>query len=68
MATKKQKKTKQSKSLGRSSTDQKQLLTFLQETKNGRYAKIDPKSLEHLRRSEENSAFNAEEDYIYSIR
>ena len=67
MATKKQKKVKQSKN-DRSATDQKQLLAFLQDTKNGRYAKIDPKSLEHLRRSEENSAFNSEEDYIYSIR
>jgi len=48
--------------------DGQALLTFLQKTKNGKYAKIDEKSLDYARVNETTEEIYGEEDYYYSLR
>jgi hypothetical protein len=44
------------------------LLTFLKQTKKGKYAKIDESSLPYSRLKEQREESYSEDDYYYSVR
>jgi hypothetical protein len=48
--------------------EQKELLGFLSNAKEGKYAQIDASSLKHSRRVEENGAYSEEDEYYFSVR
>ncbi|HOQ30983.1 MAG TPA: hypothetical protein PLA12_00575 [Candidatus Hydrogenedens sp.] len=48
--------------------EEKILLTFLKQTKEGKYAKIDESSLLYLRHEELREEIYYEDEYYYSIR
>lgn len=48
--------------------EEKVLLTFLKQTKEGKYAKIDKSSLPYSRFKEQREEIYCEEDYYYSMR
>ena len=47
---------------------EKALLTFLKQTKDGKYAKVDEKSLKYTRLKEQRSDVTFEDEYYYSVR
>lgn len=47
---------------------EKALLTFLERTKEGKYAKIDENSLTYARIRIQREDAYADEDYLYSVR
>ena len=50
------------------SEEEKAFLTFLQRTKEGKYAKIDENSLVYTRIKIQQEETYADEEYLYSIR
>lgn len=50
------------------STEEKALLTFLQQTKEGKYAKVDESSLVYTRIKIQWEETYADEEYLYSVR
>jgi len=48
--------------------EEKALLTFLQRTKEGKYAKIDENSLVYTRIKIQREETYADEEYLYSVR
>lgn len=50
------------------SPEEKALLTFLERTKEGKYAKIDENSLIYTRIQIQREETYAEEEYYYSVR
>jgi len=48
--------------------EEKALLTFLRQTKEGKYAKIDKSSMPYVRLKEQREEFYYEDEYYYSIR
>jgi hypothetical protein len=48
--------------------EEKVLLTFLKQTRKGKYAKIDEASLPYLRVKEQREEDYSEAEYYYSIR
>ncbi|HAJ34048.1 MAG TPA: hypothetical protein DCK79_11995 [Candidatus Atribacteria bacterium] len=48
--------------------EEKVLLTFLKQTRKGKYAKIDKGSLPYLRVKEQREEDYSEDEYYYSIR
>lgn len=48
--------------------DERALLTFLQRTKEGKYAKIDENSLVYTRIKVQREETYADEEYLYSVR
>ncbi len=58
-------KTKEKKM---NSSEEKALLTFLQRTKEGKYAKIDENSLTYTRIRIQREEAYSDEEYVYSVR
>lgn len=50
------------------SNEEKALLTFLQRTKEGKYAKVDANSLVYSRIKVQREEAYADEEYLYSVR
>ncbi len=50
------------------SNEEKALLTFLQRTKEGKYAKVDANSLVYSRIKVQREETYADEEYLYSLR
>jgi hypothetical protein len=50
------------------SNEEKALLTFLQRTKEGKYAKVDANSLIYSRIKVQREETYADEEYLYSVR
>lgn len=48
--------------------EEKTLLTFLKQTREGKYAKIDESSLPYLRLKEQREEIYYEDEYYYSVR
>jgi hypothetical protein len=48
--------------------EEKALLTFLTQTREGKYAKIDESSLRYLRLKEQREETSCEDGYYYSVR
>jgi len=48
--------------------EEKVLLTFLKQTRKGKYARIDESSLPYLRLKEQREEDYSEDEYYYSIR
>ena len=48
--------------------EQKELLGFLSDARQGKFAKIDASSLKHSRRGEENASYSEDDDYYFSVR
>lgn len=48
--------------------EEKALLTFLQRTKEGKYAKIDENSIVYTRIKIQREETYADEEYLYSVR
>jgi len=48
--------------------EEKALLTFLKQTREGKYAKIDESSLRYSRLKEQREEAYCEDEYYYSIR
>jgi len=48
--------------------EEKALLTFLTQTREGKYAKIDEGSLSYLRLKEQREEYYYEDEYYYSTR
>jgi len=51
-----------------SSPEEKALLTFLQRTKEGKYAKVDENSLTYTRIKIQREETYSDEEYVYSVR
>jgi len=58
-------KTKENKT---DSPEEKVLLTFLERTKEGKYAKIDESSLVYTRIKIQREEAYSDEEYLYSVR
>ena len=50
------------------SSNEKALLTFLERTKEGKYARIDENSLTYARIQIQREETYADEEYLYSVR